>query len=144
MSNLRAEYNVVQSKQVKIFAKPATEEIKNLLIENTAILEKFLNPENLEYITDFTSDEEVVSIVLNDVEMYLPLGSLVDISQEIERLEKELKKLNGEIRRGEGMLSNPNFINKAPEQKVLQEKAKLDNYKEQYEVVKLRLEALKK
>jgi valyl-tRNA synthetase len=144
MRNVRAEYNVAPSKEVKVYIKPNTPKIKELLQNNTTILERFLNPEDLEYIENFNSDDEVISIVLNDLEMYLPLGSLVDISQEIERLEKEFKKLGGEIKRGEGMLSNPNFINKAPEQKVNIEKEKLANYKEQFETIKLRLEALKK
>lgn len=144
MRNVRAEYNVIPSKKVKVYIKPNNKKIKRLLQENTSVLERFLNPEDLEYIEVFSSDDEVISIVLNDLEMYLPLGSLVDISQEIERLEKEFKKLGGEIKRGEGMLSNPNFISKAPEQKVNIEKEKLANYKEQFEGIKLRLEALKK
>ncbi len=142
--NVRAEYNVAPSKPISILVKPSTIKIQLLLQENMAILNRFLNPENLEFITEFSSDTEVVSIVLNDLEMFLPLGSLVDLNLEIERLEKELKKLNGEIKRGEGMLSNPNFVNKAPQAKVDSEKAKLENYKEQFQTVKLRLDALKK
>ena len=84
-----------------------------------------------------------MSIVSQDLEITLPLGSLVDISQEIERLEKELKKLQGEIKRGEGMLNNPNFVNKAPESKVNAEREKLEGYKTQHNTVKERLEELK-
>ena len=108
------------------------------------ILNKFINPEQIEFITELDKDLEVVSVVLNDLNIYLPLGSLVDINQEIERLEKELKKLNGEIKRGEGMLSNPNFTNKAPEAKVNNEREKLANYKEQFETISIRLNSLKK
>ena len=144
LRNVRAEYNVIPSKKVNIMIKPANDEIKELLTENMDILNKFMNPETLTFIEEYSLDNEVVSIVLNELEIFLPLGSLVDFKQEIERLEKELKKLNGEIKRGEGMLSNPNFINKAPEQKVNIEKEKLANYKDQYETIKTRLESLKK
>jgi valyl-tRNA synthetase len=142
--NIRAEYDVAPSKKVKILIKPLNKHTLSILEDNTPILDKFLNPEKLEFIEMIPKDEDGVSVILNDCELFLPLGSLVDIHLEMERLEKELEKLNGEIKRGEGMLSNPNFINKAPEQKVKAEQEKLKNYKEQYQTVKLRLESLKK
>ena len=65
------------------------------------------------------------------------------IKEEIERLEGEKKKLEAEVLRGEKMLSNPGFVSKAPEAKVNEEKAKLENYKEQLAAVVGRLEKLK-
>jgi valyl-tRNA synthetase len=108
------------------------------------ILNKFVNPLSLTISEEIVINTEVISVALTDLEIYLPLGSLVDINQEIERLENELKKLKGEISRGEGMLSNPNFINKAPESKVNAEIEKLGNYKEQFTTLSNRLSELKK
>ena len=142
--NIRSEYNVAPSKKIDIQIKPFSTDTMHILEENNEILVKFLNPENLEISLDAKNENEVISIILNDLEVLLPLGSLVDISQEIERLNKELNKLQGEIKRGEGMLRNPNFINKAPEAKVNIEKEKLENYKMQYETTKARLEELNK
>ena len=68
---------------------------------------------------------------------------MVDIKEEISRLEAEEKKLMAEVERGEKMLSNPGFINKAPESKVNEEKDKLANYKEMLETIQARLESLK-
>ncbi len=141
--NVRAEYNVAPSKKIEVLIKPANKIILNLLQDNMAILDKFINPETLDFIEDISSDTEGVSIVLDDLEMFLPLGSLVDINQEIERLGKELNKLKGEIARGEGMLNNPNFVNRAPISKVNAEKQKLENYKDQYSIIQTRLESLK-
>lgn len=142
--NIRSEYDVAPSKKIQVIIKPLNDNTSAILTSNSEILNKFLNPETLEFVTEIPTDIDGVSVVLNDVELLLPMGSLVDINQEIERLEKELKKLNGEIKRGEGMLSNPNFINKAPEQKVNIEKEKLANYKDQYNTIEVRLESLKK
>jgi valyl-tRNA synthetase len=141
--NIRAEYNVAPSKEIDIFIRPKTENVKEILTENFIILNKFLNPETLSISNELPSEKDIVSVVLSDLEIILPLGSLVDISLEIERLEKELSKLQGEIKRGEGMLSNPNFINKAPESKVTAEREKLEGYKEQFTTVKKRIEELK-
>ena len=57
--------------------------------------------------------------------------------------ENEKKKLEAEVLRGEKMLSNPGFVNKAPESKVNEEKAKLENYKQMLANVEERLKALK-
>lgn len=142
--NIRAEYNVAPSKEIDVLIKTSNSEITKLLNDNLEILNKFVNPLNLTINEEIAIETEVISVALTDLEIYLPLGSLVDINQEIERLENELKKLKGEIARGEGMLSNPNFVNKAPMSKVNAEKEKLNNYKEQFSTLTSRLEELKK
>jgi len=72
------------------------------------------------------------------------LSELVDISQEIERLEKEEKKLQGELAKVNGMLNNEKFISKAPEAKIAEERAKLEKYTQMMEQVRERLHQLKK
>ena len=66
----------------------------------------------------------------NDFQVFIPFEDLVDLKEEKERLETEKKKLEAEVQRGEKMLSNPGFINKAPEAKINEEKEKLSKYKE--------------
>ena len=73
----------------------------------------------------------------------MPFEDLVDIKEEIERLEKEKEKLEAEVLRGEKMLSNPGFMNKAPEAKVNAEKEKLENYRKALEIVIERLNSMK-
>jgi valyl-tRNA synthetase len=141
--NVRQEYGVAPSKQININIKTSNDKIKSMLLENSSVLKRFINPENLKISTSITPDNDDVAIVLTNAEIYLPLGSLVDITQEIERLENELSKLKGEIKRCEGMLKNPNFVEKAPAFKVNQEREKLENYKEQYETVEKRIGELK-
>ena len=88
--------------------------------------------------------EDAVSVVVSNAVVYLPLEDLIDREKEIERLTKEQDRLTKEIARCDGMLSNPNFVNKAPADKVDAEKAKLAKYKEMKEKVITQLEQLKK
>ena len=83
--------------------------------------------------------EDAVSVVTSKAVIYMPFAELVDIKQEIERLQKEEKRLQGEIARGNGMLNNEKFIAKAPETKITEERAKLENYQKMLEQVKERL-----
>lgn len=91
-----------------------------------------------------TSDEEMVVRPIVQGSISVPLAALVNIDEEIERLKQEQSKLQQEIKRGEGMLANPNFVNKAPEAKVNAEKEKLEGYKSQFEIVTNRLKELQK
>lgn len=107
--------------------------------------------QNLANITEIkmTSDkdaipEDVISGVITDAEIYVPLDELVDFEAEFARLQKEKKKLEGEVKRSGGMLSNENFVKKAPVEKVNEEKAKLENYKDMLSKVVLRLEMVEK
>jgi valyl-tRNA synthetase len=90
------------------------------------------------------SDEEMVVRPIVQGSIAVPLAALVNIDEEIERLKQEQSKLQQEIKRGEGMLANPNFVNKAPEAKVNAEKEKLEGYKSQFEIVTNRLNELQK
>ena len=74
-----------------------------------------------------------------DLELYIPFEDLVDLAAEKERLEGEKTKLEAEVARAEKMLSNPGFVNKAPEAKINEEKEKLAKYKEMLDSVIERL-----
>ena len=142
--NIRAEYNVAPSKKIDILIKTKNNKTKELLEQNMEILNKFINPETLTISSHIELNTEAITIILSELEMYLPLGSLIDISEEIKRLENELTKLTSEITRGENMLSNERFISKAPASKVELERSKLANYKEQFITIKARIKELSK
>mgnify|MGYP004447492823 CR=1 FL=1 len=96
--------------------------------------------------TDWLSEEKGDMTVrpISGGSVCVPSDQLVNIEEELKKLTAEKGRLEGEIKRGEGMLANPNFVNKAPAAKVEQEKAKLDNYKAQYAVVMNRLAEIQK
>ncbi len=79
--------------------------------------------------------ENSINIIQNEIELYMPLEDLIDFEEERKRLEQEKQKLQNEVSRCEKMLSNPGFINKAPQSKIDEEKAKLIQYKEMLEKV---------
>lgn len=86
---------------------------------------------------------DAVSIVIPDATVYLPLEDLVDFEQERERLMKEEARLMKELARSEGMLNNEKFMNRAPEEKINEEREKLATYTQMMEQVKERLAGLR-
>ena len=80
-----------------------------------------------------------VSVVTDGIEVFMPFEDLVDLEAEKERLQSEKTKLESEVARATKMLSNPGFVNKAPEAKINEEKAKLVKYQEMLDSVNERL-----
>ncbi len=140
--NVRTKMNVHPSKKSKLIL--VTDSLESELEESKEFLTKLGFASEIKIQKDLTGiDEKAISIVVDDIKAFIPFEELVDIKEEITRLESEKKRLESEVLRGEKMLSNPGFVNKAPEVKVNEEKAKLENYKEMLKAVEERIEALK-
>ena len=86
--------------------------------------------------------DDAVSAVIHRAVIYMPFADLVDIEKEIDRLKGEEKRLAGELARSRGMLGNEKFVNRAPEAKIAEERAKLEKYEQMMEQVKIRLAQL--
>ncbi|MBO8172532.1 MAG: valine--tRNA ligase [Bacillaceae bacterium] len=141
--NIRAEVNVPMSKKIQLIIRPDNEQIEEDLQQGKEYLERFCNPEKLEIDMKLSTPDKAMSAVVSGAELFLPLAGLIDIDQEIKRLEKELETLNSEVERVQKKLANKGFVEKAPAHVVEQEKAKEKDYLEKREKVKSRIAALK-
>jgi valyl-tRNA synthetase len=141
--NIRAEVNTPMSKQVKLIVKAKDEEIAKKLEKNRSYLSKFCNPSELEIGTSVTVDEKAMTAVVTGAELFLPLEGLINIEEEIARLEKELDKLNDEVNRVQKKLGNEGFVKKAPAHVVEEEKKKEQDYLEKKAIVEARIKELK-
>ncbi|MBQ3413785.1 MAG: valine--tRNA ligase [Clostridia bacterium] len=140
--NKRANLNVHPSKKSKLIF--VTTEYSKEIEDSKTFIEKLGFANEIEIKQDKTNiPENAISVMANGIECYIPFTDIVDIEEEKKRLESEKEKLEAEVARGEKMLSNPGFINKAPEAKVNEEKAKLAKYKEMLENTIQRLNELK-
>ena len=141
--NIRTKMNVHPTKKSKLILVTSKENEANIKEAEEFLLKLGFASELIFEKDESNIPQNAVSIVIDDIKAYIPFEELVDIKEEIERLEGEKAKLESEVERGEKMLSNPGFVNKAPEAKVNEEKAKLENYKNMLANVIERLEALK-
>ena len=75
-------------------------------------------------------------------EVIVPLGELVDLQAEKARLQAELKVVESEIKRSQGMLSNPGFVNKAPKPLIEKEETKLKDYLDKKEKLEAQIKSM--
>ncbi|QIL46912.1 valine--tRNA ligase [Vagococcus coleopterorum] len=142
--NIRSEVNTPLSKQITLLIKTTDEDAEGFLKENTNYIERFCNPEELEISPSIEAPELAMSAVITGAEIYLPLADLINIDEEIARLEKELEKWTKEVKMVQGKLSNERFVAGAPEAVVAGEREKEKDYLEKQAAVKERIATLKK
>ena len=139
----RNEMNTPLSKPIAIIAKTSNADIQAILSENESYIARFCNPESFEYGLEVEAPSHAVTSVISGAEIYLPLAGLINIDDEIARLEKEAAKLQDEVNRVEKKLSNEKFVAKAPKAIVEAERAKGKEYADQRQAVLERIATLK-
>ena len=143
--NVRTQMNVAPSRKAKVFVVSDNDEMLDifrtgkLFFESLAYANESVCQKDKEGIAD-----DAVSVVIPGCNIYIPFAELVDIKAEIERLNKEKSKMEGELKRSKAMLSNEKFLSKAPEAKIAEEKEKQARYKQQYDQIVERLDQLQK
>ena len=137
--NVRAEMNVPPSKKAKIIIVP-TDDKRPAMEDGKEYFKSLASASEVE-IQDNKDGipEDAVSVVIDGVELFIPLDELVDFEKEKERLNKERDKALAEIKRVEGKLNNPGFVNKAPAKLVEEEKAKKEKFEEILKTIEERL-----
>ena len=140
--NRRAEMNVPPSKKAALYvstAKPAIFQEGEGFIQRLAYADQVIlldkEPENL---------EGMVTITTADAKLYIPMGQLVDVAKELERISKELEKARKNLASLEGKLNNANFVSRAPEAVVNAEREKAAKAKELIKQLEQSEEAMKK
>ena len=142
--NIRTEMNVAPSKKATVYVVSEKESVRDIF-ENSKVFFATLGYASEVHVqADKTGiAEDAVSVLIHDAALYMPFAELVDIEKEIERLTKEQGRLRGEIKRAQGMLNNPKFVEKAPAAKIEEEKGKLEKYTQMLAQVEERLGQLK-
>lgn len=144
--NIRNEVNAPLSTPINVIISLNDDSLEEAFTANRAVLDRFLHTQTL---TIKKSDEEVgdvktaASAVMAGATVYVPLAELIDFDAEIAKLEKNLKKLDGEITRIDKKLGNPGFLSKAPEAVIDEQKQKRASFVAEQTAAQERINELK-
>lgn len=129
--NSRSEVNAPMSSAIDILIKVKDDATKAVFETNVDYINRFCHPKKLEIANDLVVPKLAMTSVITGAEVYLPLADLINLEDEVARLQAEAKKLESEVTRAEKKLGNERFVSNAPEEVVAKEKEKLANYKQQ-------------
>lgn len=141
--NIRAEVNVPMSKKVELLVKANSAEANSIIERNSHFIKRFCNTSEFDSGLNLSSPDKAMTAVITGAELYLPLAGLIDIEQEVARLEKELQNLENEVSRVEKKLANEGFVSKAPAKVIEEERAKMADYSDKRDKVIARINELK-
>ncbi len=124
--NLRKQVNLPPGTTIRIVCKVATPAQAQLMKTYAGYFEKLAKVTAIQAGTDVQKPQAAIGAVVQDFEIYLPLSGLIDLDAEKARLEKQLTKLEKELKGISGKLKNQKFLAKAPDAIVAKEKEKFE------------------
>ena len=139
--NIRAQYVIKNSIEMAYSIQTQDRQLSELLNDLSPYIYKLCHAKCIGYNVD-CSENVATELIKGGNALIVELGDYIDLDAEKKKLSEELKKLEGEIKRCQGMLSNPNFISKAPKAKVEAEENKLADYQSKYEAVKQKIKKM--
>ena len=125
---IRSELNVPPSKKIVVFAYAKNQSVENEIKPLIDLIKSLSNTENFDLGLKKIKTDNAAVAVCKSVELYIPLGDLVNKDQELSKLNKRLEELNKLILLIEQKLSNKEFVSKAPENVINGEKNKLNDF----------------
>ncbi len=128
--NLRAEYDINPGKPLEVMLKAASETDAARVSANEQVLVSLAKLESIRVLKDGEETPACATALVAKSELMIPMAGIIDKDAELARLDGEVKKTLGEIKRLEGKLGNEGFVAKAPEAVVAKEREKLEGYKE--------------
>ncbi|MDC0611319.1 valine--tRNA ligase [Vibrio sp.] len=128
--NLRAEYDINPGKPLEVMLKAASDTDAQRLATNEQVLVSLAKLESVRVLGTDEATPACATALVGKSELMIPMAGLIDKDAELDRLAKEITKIQGEIKRIDGKLGNEGFVAKAPEAVVAKEREKLEGYKE--------------
>ena len=124
--SIKGEMNIAPGKPVPVLLADTSEADRRNAEAHRAYLDFLARVESVEVLAEGETGPESATALIGKMKVLIPLAGLIDKDAELKRLEKEMGKLEGDIKRTEGKLSNASFVDKAPEAVVQKEKDKLE------------------
>ncbi|AIN16693.1 valine--tRNA ligase [Yersinia rochesterensis] len=123
--NIRAEMNIAPGKPLEVMLRGANAEAQRRVLENQSFIQSLARLSSLTLLADGDKGPISVTKLVEGAEVLIPMAGLIDKATELERLAKEVAKLEAEIERIESKLSNEGFVARAPEAVVAKERERM-------------------
>ncbi|MFW5390883.1 valine--tRNA ligase [Yersinia sp. 2544 StPb PI] len=123
--NIRAEMNIAPGKPLEVILRGASPEAQRRVLENQSFIQSLARLSSLTLLADGDKGPVSVTKLVEGAEVLIPMAGLIDKATELDRLAKEVAKLEAEIERIESKLGNEGFVARAPEAVVAKERERM-------------------
>ena len=140
--NIKASLNISPSKTINLYIRGPENET-NIIEKNITLLNRLAKIESIKTGADIKKPNQSATAIMKNIELFVPLQGLIDLEQEIFRLEKQIEDMHGRLNSINKKLDNQNFIARAPKNVVEHEKNKKHDYEQQLNKMQVNLLSLK-
>ena len=135
--NIRSEMNIKPGDRVQLLIAAPTEAQRAIFTDSRDQIARLARASQVTVQAELNAPAASARAVLSGgAELAVPLEGLIDFAQERQRLQKELEKLNAESAKVEGQLGNPQFLERAPAEKVAELRARIDDISQRTSSIK--------
>lgn len=141
--NIRGEMDIAPSKKLPVLLNNTSESDQNRLASSYEYLSLLAKLESIDILASGETAPASATALVGEMEILIPMAGLIDKDAELARLAKAADKLQGDVKRTQGKLSNENFVSKAPAAVIDKEKAKLADAEMQLKKIQEQVDAIK-
>ncbi|NOY16329.1 MAG: valine--tRNA ligase [Gammaproteobacteria bacterium] len=123
--NIRGEMNIAPGKPLPVFFQNLNQQDTDILAANNNKLKTLARIEEITCLSNDETSPDAATALVGDLKVLVPFGAFIDQGEEIKRLHKEMEKIEKDLARSTGKLSNANFVDKAPAAVVEKERARV-------------------
>jgi valyl-tRNA synthetase len=123
--NIRGEMNISPGKPLPVFFQDFNQQDSDWLATNDSKLKTLARIEEITCLANNESSPDAATALVGDMKVLVPFGAFIDKDEEIKRLHKEMEKIEKDLARSTGKLSNSSFVDKAPAAVVDKERARV-------------------
>jgi valyl-tRNA synthetase len=142
LRNIRSETGIHPSARIDGFVICPVKDKAAVLKNNSKAIRERARIEELHVLQEGKRPQGAASYIFNEIEIYVPLAGLVDIAQEMAKLEKEKGKVEKQLAKVEGKLGNRKFLDNAPPEVVAKEEDKKETFAAKLGKIKENMEML--
>ncbi|MBV1906580.1 MAG: valine--tRNA ligase [Pseudomonadales bacterium] len=124
LRNIRGEQNIKPSQTVPLLLQAGSAQDRKRLAEADTLFKRLAKVDDITWLADSDEPPPNAMQIVGDLKVMVPLAGLIDVVDEIARLNKETEKLSKELKGVNAKLANEKFVSKAPEAVVAKEKAR--------------------
>jgi valyl-tRNA synthetase len=142
---IRGEINIPPGKALPVLLQDGSTQDRQFFANNTALIQRMARLETAQWLEVNQPAPEAAIALVGDLKILVPMAGLIDKQAELDRLNKEISKIQANLPRIEGKLNNPKFVNKAPAAVIEKERAKLEDFRSQLDKLqeqKVKIEGL--
>jgi valyl-tRNA synthetase len=130
---IRSELNLPPGKMLDVLYQAGTSTDRERQEQFTNVLSQLARIQSSVWVGDDADTAQCAVALVGDLKILIPLKGLVDVAEELSRLNRQLERENADLRKSEGKLGNRRFVENAPEAVVEQERERLASHQAKVE-----------